>query len=193
MPASFVWGDFPKLKDSKKLSPQKREEWLSRIEHDFGFFAAVSFSSAGQVDHWGIVEAANKAAARAAARAAKRVPDGIVCTLACDKGLSVRSTTPRMIGWNQSQTIRGDETIPAIAFASIVAKVKRDALMIRLCEKHPLYGFSRHKGYGTVEHRKAIRAHGVLAVHRTTFLQNMSVALHGESRTMGYQLQPRRD
>jgi ribonuclease HII len=65
--------------------------------------------------------------------------------------------------------IRGDANVSSIAAASIVAKVTRDRLMTRLCAHHPAYGFSRHMGYATPEHRAAIRAHGPCPYHRLSF------------------------
>jgi len=65
--------------------------------------------------------------------------------------------------------IGGDSSEPAISAASIVAKVMRDRLMIRLGSAVPAYGFEVHKGYGTERHRDAIRRHGALAHHRRSF------------------------
>jgi len=65
--------------------------------------------------------------------------------------------------------IKGDLKVSAISAASIVAKVSRDAEMCRLHEKHPEYGFSRHKGYGTREHLAALKQHGRLSQHRLSF------------------------
>jgi ribonuclease HII len=65
--------------------------------------------------------------------------------------------------------VKGDARIPAIAAASIVAKVHRDALLCALHERHPAYGFAEHKGYPTPEHLAALRAHGPSPVHRRSF------------------------
>lgn len=65
--------------------------------------------------------------------------------------------------------IGGDATEPAISAASIVAKVMRDRLMVRLGAEIPAYGFEIHKGYGTAKHRAAIQTHGGLAHHRQSF------------------------
>jgi ribonuclease HII len=65
--------------------------------------------------------------------------------------------------------IGGDATEPAISAASIVAKVMRDRLMIRLGAEVPAYGFEIHKGYGTAKHRAAIQMHGGLVHHRQSF------------------------
>ena len=69
----------------------------------------------------------------------------------------------------QKTIIKGDEKIPVIAAASIVAKVRRDRYMVRLARKFPQYGFEIHKGYGTKMHRDRIREHGLSEVHRASF------------------------
>ena len=66
--------------------------------------------------------------------------------------------------------VKGDEKIPAIAVASIIAKVTRDRFMVRLAKRYPAYGFEVHKGYGTKAHYKALRKHGSCDTHRSTFL-----------------------
>jgi ribonuclease HII len=73
------------------------------------------------------------------------------------------------LGFSCRAIIGGDATEPAISAASIVAKVMRDRLMIRLGAEIPAYGFEIHKGYGTAKHRAAIKAHGGLVHHRQTF------------------------
>jgi len=175
VPAHLRWQDFEKLKDSKKLSPQKRELWLARMYDEFKFTVAVSFSGARSVDTLGIVGAVNNAATRAVHRVLRKLPEGGTCQLMCDAGIRVRTDlTPRLSEVHQSQVVRGDENVPAIAFASIAAKVKRDDFMCRLSEKHPIYGFAQHKGYGTVEHQKIIRKNGIVeSVHRVSFTRGI--------------------
>ena len=65
--------------------------------------------------------------------------------------------------------IAGDATQPAISAASIVAKVLRDRVMRMLDRKYPLYGFARHKGYGTALHREMLERHGPCRIHRRSF------------------------
>ena len=65
--------------------------------------------------------------------------------------------------------VNGERARPEIAAASIVAKVFRDDLMISLARRYPAYGFERHKGYGTAEHRKTILRYGPSPVHRLSF------------------------
>ncbi|MBS7698273.1 MULTISPECIES: ribonuclease HII [unclassified Chelatococcus] len=65
--------------------------------------------------------------------------------------------------------VKGDANVVSIAAAAIVAKVTRDRMMKRLCGRYPAYGFSRHKGYATAEHRAAIATHGPCPFHRMSF------------------------
>lgn len=69
--------------------------------------------------------------------------------------------------------VKGDGTSLCVAAASILAKVERDRLMSALCQQHAAYGFSRHKGYGTAEHRHALARHGACPEHRSLFLRKI--------------------
>jgi ribonuclease HII len=73
----------------------------------------------------------------------------------------------------QETIIKGDEKVPLISAASIVAKVIRDRHMEEQGRIYPAYGFETHKGYGTDTHRKAIRKFGISPIHRKTFLSNI--------------------
>jgi ribonuclease HII len=74
--------------------------------------------------------------------------------------------------YNQKTIIKGDEKIPLIAAASIIAKTTRDAKMLRFHKKFPRYCFDAHKGYGTKLHYKMIRRHGLSLIHRRSFCKN---------------------
>jgi len=65
--------------------------------------------------------------------------------------------------------IKGDRDVPAISAASIIAKTTRDAMLVALDLEYPMYGFARHKGYGTPEHLAALDLHGPCPAHRRTF------------------------
>lgn len=69
----------------------------------------------------------------------------------------------------QKPIIKGDQLSVSIAAASIIAKVYRDELMEKLHSKYPQYNFKKHKGYGTREHREAIKKHGLCRIHRKSF------------------------
>ena len=152
------------LRDSKKLSEKQREEWFEIIcaERKRGALDfSVSFVSHIMIDKSGLAWALRIATARSLVRLAISTDSAIFL----DGGLRAPE-----IFKNQKTIIKGDEKIPVIALASIVAKVTRDHLMIRMAEKYPQYGFEKHKGYGTKEHFAAIKKHGLCPIHRRSFL-----------------------
>lgn len=152
----------PKLRDSKKLSAQQRRVLFEHITTHARLRHAHAFVEADVIDAIGIVNATNEAASRAIVQLGMGASKVRVLL---DAGLSISSE------WSQESFVRGDENIPAIALASIVAKVTRDTHMEELSEKHRGYGFEAHKGYGTALHRLAIRQRGALPlVHRLSFL-----------------------
>jgi ribonuclease HII len=155
------------IKDSKKLSPQKREEWFHKIsllkskgELDFAF----SFVSAEIIDSIGIIKAIERAlhecldALSLDPESSKIVLDG-----------SLRAPKKFLV---QETIIKGDEKVPLISAASIIAKVMRDKYMTEQGGIYPSYGFEEHKGYGTSAHFKAIRKYGPSPLHRRTFLKS---------------------
>jgi ribonuclease HII len=164
MAASFSWKHFPKLKDSKKLSEAARNEWYEFIRTHTKIHAAVASVSAKTIDRIGIVAAGNLAARRALAQLNIKSTE---CIVQLDRGLVVGKE------WQQESYIKGDERFPAIALASIYAKVTRDAYMTRIAKRYPRYGFEVHKGYGTRMHRTAILVHGLSTLHRKTFCKRV--------------------
>jgi ribonuclease HII len=164
IPRVLGWDDFPGLKDSKQLTPKKRDEWLATIQSDLRLSWAVSFSSPGDINEKGIVWATNTAATKSA-QAVTRASGEILC----DAGLKIAHP------WPQRAIVRGDETEVAIALASVVAKVLRDRYMAEIAALYPQYELEIHKGYGTKRHREAIRTHGpVDGLHRTLFIRNLT-------------------
>ena len=75
--------------------------------------------------------------------------------------------------FRQRAVIGGDAKCPSISAASILAKVTRDRILLEYDREYPLYGFAQHKGYGTKQHMDAIRAYGMLPIHRRSFLKNL--------------------
>jgi ribonuclease HII len=150
----------PKLRDSKQLTAQQRDILFEYITAHGRLRHAAAFVDAKTIDEIGIVNAANEAATIAIGELGIR-PARVEVLL--DAGLRV----PRK--WSQESFIRGDERIPAIAFASIIAKVTRDRLMEELSAVHEKYHFEQHKGYGTLAHRRAIRSSGLSDIHRISF------------------------
>lgn len=151
----------PQLRDSKQLSAQQREILFNLIEDHGGLRHSFALVSADTIDEIGIVNAAREASA--IALAALGISAGRARVL-LDAGLTVAAQ------WEQESFIRGDENIPVIALASIVAKVSRDRFMEDLSQSHIQYGFEKHKGYGTPEHFSALHVHGISPVHRKSFV-----------------------
>ena len=156
------------LKDSKKLTPAKREAWVVHFnEHPSIYFAVARIYPRG-IEKVNISIAANRAALRAfkSLRKTHRLPTKTMVFLDGGLFLGSRAKQPK----NATTIIKGDETIAAVSIASIVAKVHRDHYMKRLSKLHPEYGFEVHKGYGTKAHFRAIKQYGPCPAHRLTFL-----------------------
>ena len=164
-----------KLKDSKKLSAAQRERWFSFFKGHSHITYAIGRVYPRRIEVLNISQAANLAAFRACARLARTQKISLKDNLIyLDGGLFLKS---RALQPKSAKTIvKGDEKIPAVAIASIIAKVSRDRFMKKLGKRYSVYGFDIHKGYGTAAHRKAIEQHGPSDAHRLTFL--------GSTRTM---------
>lgn len=154
----------PKLRDSKQLTAQQRDVLFEYITAHGRLRHASAFVDAKTIDKIGIVNAANEAAAVAIEQLRIR-PSRVSVLL--DAGLRVPEK------WSQESFVRGDETIPAISFASIIAKVTRDRYMEELASTHGAYHFEEHKGYGTADHRRAIRSSGLSELHRASFCSRL--------------------
>jgi ribonuclease HII len=144
------------LNDSKKLSPARREELAVQVRA-LALCVGVAHVSAGEVDSLGVTAALRRAIKLAISQLATP-PDHVVLD-----GL------PLQVAANETAIVKADGKVAAVAAASIVAKVTRDALMRSLAIEHPEYGFEVNKGYGTSEHLAAILRHGPCALHRRSF------------------------
>lgn len=153
------------VRDSKQLSPKKRDEIYAALQGTPGLLAAVAMVGPKVIDEQGIVYAV----LLAMKRALKKLDiDPTQCSVLLDGGL--KAPEAYMM---QKTIIRGDATEPLIGAASILAKVTRDRYMTRLHRKHPEYGFAAHKGYGTKVHREAITVYGPSEQHRSTFCRSL--------------------
>jgi ribonuclease HII len=162
---------FEKLKDSKKLSARQRELWYAYFASHPKIAFAIARVYPRQIEKRNISQAANTAAARAFNKLLTSSATSKTKVF-LDGGLYLGNKNWQSKNMPTAKTVvKADETIPAVAIASIIAKVHRDRFMKKLGKKYPVYSFEIHKGYGTKVHRAAITAHGPCAVHRLTFLR----------------------
>lgn len=153
--------EFGRIRDSKKLTPKRREAWSRYLTAHPSIRWAVTRVGQPIIDRINISQAAN----RGALRLTKRLqPKDERYRVLLDGGLIIPA---RIL---HRTVIKGDEQVPIIAAASIIAKVWRDRAMTRLGRRFPQYGFEIHKGYGTPLHRRMLRRHGPSEYHRKTFL-----------------------
>jgi len=145
------------LADSKVLSAARREE-LSPIIKERAICWALGRAEIEEIDNLNILHASLLAMQRAV-EALRIAPD---FALVDGNRMPPLSCQGRAI-------VHGDATVPAISAASILAKVARDAEMVRMDVLYPEYGFSRHKGYPTEHHLKALEKCGISPIHRRSF------------------------
>ena len=151
------------LDDSKKLTEKKREALFPVIQEK-ALAWAVARVEAAEIDETDILSARMKAMQLAMDQLSLR-PDFALIDGNRDRGRSFALTTPHRC------IVKGDSLSASIAAASILAKVSRDRFMVEQDRLYPAYGFARHKGYGTAQHREAIARLGPCPIHRRTFLK----------------------
>ncbi len=145
------------LRDSKKLTPLERSR-LEPMIKERALAWAVAFSTVEEIDRLNILQATLLAMKRAVL-ALKVEP-----TLLLIDG----NRMPQM-PYRMRTIVKGDDKIPEISAASILAKTAHDRLFETYAIKYPGYGFESHMGYGTKEHVEAIERRGILPIHRKTF------------------------
>ena len=145
------------LNDSKLLTPDEREDRYAEIMATA--FVGVAIGPVRRIDRQNILQA-SLWAMRAAYRAM-----GVPAAAALIDG----NIKPRRFPCPATPVIGGDGISVSVAAASIVAKVTRDRMMVKLSRRYRRYGWERNKGYGTPEHALAIKTHGVCTHHRRSF------------------------
>lgn len=145
------------LRDSKKLSEARRGELAQRIKEN-ALAWSIAQCSESEIDELNILHATMLAMRRAIEtlgfKPERALVDGNRCP-ACEVPAQA--------------IIKGDDKVPAISAASILAKTARDAALLVLHAQYPLYGFDRHKGYPTPLHLERLQLHGVSPVHRRSY------------------------
>lgn len=149
------------VKDSKQLNPNRRSRLYKEIIRS-AIAYGIGWAWPREIDRINIRQATFSAMNRAVAKL-EPAPDKLIVD-----GYEIEACR-----FEQESFIKGDNRSFTIAAASILAKVARDELMIRLGQKYPQYGFERHKGYGTAFHRQMILIHGQCPWHRKSFLKNI--------------------
>ena len=153
--------EIPGLDDSKKLSPQKREE-LYNVIVDTALSYGIAFASVEEIEALNILNATFLAMNRAIEQLS---PQPALALIDGNRNSGIRIPSRCVV--------KGDSLCADIAAASVLAKVTRDRYMLSMAEEYPQYGFEKHKGYGTALHYSALRNYGPSPIHRPSFLKKM--------------------
>ena len=148
------------LNDSKQVSKKRREELFEEIREKAVSYG-IGMSSPARIDEINILQATYEAMQHAVSDL-QVVPD-----LLLNDAVTIPQIPIKQVG-----IIKGDGRSLSIAAASIMAKVTRDHLMTEYADLYPEYGFERNKGYGSAEHREALKKYGPCPIHRNSFIHN---------------------
>ncbi|MBS7328309.1 MAG: ribonuclease HII [Oxalobacter sp.] len=146
------------LKDSKKLSEKQRDALAPEIKQKAKAWAIASCTTE-EIDQLNILWASMLAMKRAIEALAVKPTIALIDGNRIPKGLAMPAEA----------IVKGDDKVPEISAASILAKTARDAVMMELHAQYPEYGFDRHKGYPTAYHLQQLEKHGVSPVHRRSY------------------------
>ncbi|WPX09701.1 ribonuclease HII [Anaerocellum danielii] len=149
------------VRDSKKLTPKKREKLFDEIIKE-SIAYSVAMVDSKIIDEININNA-TFLAMKNAIENLKIEPDIVLVD-----GYEIPN-----LSFNQWAIIKGDRKSYSIACASILAKVSRDRYIVEISSKYPLYKFEKHKGYGTKEHIEILQKYGPCEIHRISFLKNI--------------------
>ena len=147
-----------KIRDSKKLTPKQREKFYKILTKCSDIKWGIGKVSEKVIDKINILEATKLAMIRAIKKL-ERKPDFLII----DGNFKLNLPIP------QKSVVKGDEKVFCCAAASIIAKVRRDRLMLGYAKKYPHYGFDAHKGYPTKFHFKMLKKYGHCQIHRKSF------------------------
>ena len=154
LPSDYTNGE---IRDSKKLTPRKRESLYTAIRND-AISVGLGIMEASAIDRINILQATLSAMKMAISDLSPQ-PDYILI----DGINTLHTSIP------QETIIKGDSLSISVAAASIIAKVSRDHIMDRYHVLYPQYNFLKNKGYGTEEHRGAVKKYGRCKIHRRSF------------------------
>lgn len=149
------------VNDSKKLSEKKREALFEVIKAEAVSYS-IAYASVEEIESMNILNATMLAM--------KRAVEGL--DVKADYAMIDGNRLPDLC-IDSECIIKGDAKSMSIACASILAKVSRDRLLYKYAEEYPMYGFDKHKGYGTKAHTAAIKEFGPCPYHRMSFLKKI--------------------
>lgn len=149
------------LNDSKKLTEKQRDKLFDEII-SLAVDYAIASASVEEIEKINILNASMLAMKRAI-ESLKTKPEYALIDGNIARGFEI----------DARPVIKGDALSPSIAAASILAKVSRDRHCMEMDKEYPEYGFAKHKGYATKDHREAVLKHGASPVHRKSFLKKL--------------------
>jgi ribonuclease HII len=156
------------VRDSKQMTPNQRDLWASVIRR-IALRIGLGVASSKEVDQQGLIAATREAMGRALEDLGTQPEHLLIDHLPLPD-----------IPLPQTVLTRGDSRALSIASASVIAKVTRDQMMLDLDEHHPGYGFARHKGYGTPQHRAALTHLGPCPSHRFSYTPVAACVPHSD-------------
>ncbi|OIP58423.1 MAG: ribonuclease HII [Candidatus Moranbacteria bacterium CG2_30_45_14] len=178
---------FAFIRDSKKLSPKKREAMFDFIQEHF--YVGVGIVSAETIDRVNILQATFLAMKSAVSRLMNNFPREAKerSYLLIDGNQEIPN-----FSYPQEAVIGGDGIVKSIAAASIIAKVTRDRIIEAYDTEYPGYGFAQHKGYGTKIHMDALRHLGPCPIHRMSFRPVLLALPENVNKRFANVLKPRK-
>ena len=150
------------VNDSKKLSEKKREALFDVIREQ-SLAYSIAYATVDEIEEINILNATMLAM--------KRAVEGL--SVKADYAMIDGNRLPKL-AIDSECIVKGDAKSMSIACASILAKVSRDRLLYKYAEEYPMYGFDKHKGYGTAAHRESILKYGPCPYHRKSFLKKLN-------------------
>lgn len=157
------------VRDSKTLSEKQREKMFDFIQEHF--HVGVGICDHKTIDRINILEASFLAMKKAVADLIRIKHKDSKFIILIDGNKPIPN-----ISMDQKAIVNGDKYVKSISAASIIAKVTRDRIMREMHKKYPMYGFDRHKGYGTRLHMELIKELGSCEIHRQSFEPLKSLA-----------------
>jgi ribonuclease HII len=153
----MILNDLNGVRDSKKMTILQRTRWAEEIKkHAISY--GVGFSTHAEIDKAGIIASTRQAMLRA-----------LACLSTQPQFLLLDYMLLPTLDLPQMSLVKGDVQVLSIAAASVLAKTSRDQFMREMDQLYPDYGFARHKGYGTLQHRQSLNRMGISAIHRRSF------------------------